>query len=1284
MRARTRAGLVVVAGVLLVTLGRGLDRSGDVAAARARRADPPAPADPVRVELVATPAGRVALRVDCAGELDQPALRLVALPAGTREVQVSAPASSSAGLTVTAARPMTLRGLTVLPLVIRGAAAGARGAAAASPLELELALGAAEPAAPASARAFAHSAGFFAPFRDLFPDAQREVLATTAEGGYLVITPPEMAATIEPLLAWKRELGYAVSVATTAETGTSNTQIQAYVRNVYATSPVPPQYLLLIGDLDRVPSFDFHGSISDHPYSLADGDDFLPDIEVGRLSASGTLDLETVVAKTIAYERSPERTDPSWFARALLVAGNYSSSTPVPVMRWAREEMLATGYAAVDTVYYPPHWATGPSMIRPVVDAGVSLVAYRGWAYGWQGWEPPKFTVEHIPSLANGFRLPVVMSFVCLNMDFTQPECFGEAWIRAGTPAEPKGAVAFIGNSEHWSHTRFNDAASIGAFRAVAGGERRLGAILNAAKFEVLTQFPDRLYFDDVYGEETVEFYFHIYGLLGDPALTYWSAPPDSVLVAHAAALPAGASLVEVSVRELDSVTPVAGARVGLSQAGTVLGLAFTDESGVARIVTDLENSASPATLVVAGAGVLPYRAEIPVATGGAYLALDAVTIQDDGANGSLGNGDGVANPGETLALAIAVENRGAAPAPAGTAALTAVAGAAIVNGAATVPPLGAGASGTLTPLTVRLAADAADGLLASFRLGVLAGADSSISGFTLPVAAPALRYASAALDGDQVLAPGDTLGVVVTVTNDGALASSAATAVLRTLDPALATVVDSTASFPPIAAGGTAAALASFRVAAPGEVPIGQTANFSLVLTTAEGYVSRTTFGLRLGTVDHRAPLGPDAYGYWAVDNTDTDYPDVAPTYDWVPCSTRYGGAGTRLDLGDNTLAAVDLPFPFQYYGRTYQRLMISDNGWAAFDTTGYYDYYNWSMPNTYGAGAQIAAFWDNLDPTKYEGSPENVVGDGVYVFHDAARERFVIEWSRLGNFFSQHPNQESYDELQTFQLILFDPAAHPTPTGDGVIRVQYKQIVNNDADRMYSTVGIENETEDIGLEYTYTNLYPDRAAPLSAGLAVDFTTRPPRYAPFGLASFTAAPSGGAIALSFAPIDERPRAGYRVYRAGPGGERSLVAGGVLAGSAREFLDRTAAASAAQTYWIGSLDPVGHETLIGPFAYTPAGGAPARLALAAAGPNPAAGGARLAIQIPARGRASLRVYAVSGRLVRTLVDDEVPAGSTVLEWDGRDQGGQPLPSGVYLGRLAAGGEERELKLVLLR
>ncbi len=1258
------AGLALVAGITVGPPAAAADESGPASVR-------------ILVGSEAT-AGRLSLHLDVEAGATMPALKLVALPAGSAEAELSI-GGDAAGLTVRAGRPMVLRGLRVLPLLVEEQAASAGKAEAPHSLDLEVRYSAASAAAPS--RALEYSAGFFSPFLDLLPATQRAALQSTSEGGYLIITAPEFQATLDPLIAWKRDAGFAVTVVTTLETGTRNDQIRDWIRNYYAGAAVPPQYLLLVGDVDRLPGFDYHQSVSDHSYSLIDGDDFLPDIQVGRLSALGTQDLATIVAKIVNYEKTPDRSDPEWFSRALLVAGNYSSSTPVPVMRWCRDELMAQSYAQVDTVYYPPHWATGPTLIRPIIDRGVSLVAYRGWAYGWQGWEPPKFTVEHIPALANGWRLPVVMSFVCLNGDFTEPECFGEAWIRSGTVDAPKGAVGFIGNSEHWSHTRFNDAAAIGVFTAFGDGERALGNLLNAAKFGIMTQFPDILEFEE-YGEESVEFYFHIYSLLGDPSLEIWSTEPDSAVVTHATAIPRGANLFEVSVERAADGTPVAGARVGLVQDGILLGSARSDESGVARVSAVFERADVPVTVTVSGAGLLPVTASVPVVEGGPYLALAGIAIRDDGTGGSQGNADGEVNPGETIALEATLENRGATAAPAGTATLTVLAGAEVTTGTASFPAIASGASVATAPFIVTVAADAEDGLSPGFRLNAFSGADSSVSGLSLVIKAPALRHTGHTIGGDGVASPGDTVAVLVTVQNDGALAASVSTGTLRALDPAVATVEDSTASFPALASGAAGESLVPFSIIPASDAPRGQTASFVLELRTAEGYTSRTTFGVRLGPVDHRAPLGPDAYGYHAVDNTDTDYPNVTPVYEWVPCSPVYGGSGTRLDLGDNTSVVVGLPFDFTFYGRTYRRLLVSDNGWAAFDTTATYDYYNWSMPNPYNNGAMIAPFWDNLDPEKAHDGVR--VGDGIYVFHDTARHRYVIEWSRLGNFFSQHPNHEDYDDLQTFELILFDPAAYPTPTGDGLIRFQYKQVFNNDDTRMYSTVGIENEDEDVGLEYSYTNLYPDTAAPLSAGLAIDFTTAAPLYSPFRLAAFSAQAAGGGVALSWQPVDERPRSGYRVYRSGDEGARRLLPDAVLGGDARGFLDSTADPDSAATYWIGSLDPVGHESLLGPFAYPGRGAAPRALEFAVSGQNPFAAMARLTLALPGREQASVRIYSVTGRLVRTLDAGFLEAGIWTLEWNGRDESGRELPSGVYVARLEAGLEEREAKLVLIR
>jgi hypothetical protein len=64
---------------------------------------------------------------------------------------------------------------------------------------------------------------------------------------------------------------------------------------------------------------------------------------------------------------------------------------------------------------------------------------------------------------------------------------------------------------------------------------------------------------------------------------------------------------------------------------------------------------------------------------------------------------------------------------------------------------------------------------------------------------------------------------------------------------------------------------------------------------------------------------------------------------------------------------------------------------------------------------------------------------------------------------------------------------------------------------------------------------------------------------------------------------------------------------------------------------------------------------------------------------------SLEVLDVQGRLVRRLVAADLrPAGLQTMRWDGRDDSGQNLPSGLYLARLEAGAESSVIKVLLVR
>ena len=89
-------------------------------------------------------------------------------------------------------------------------------------------------------------------------------------------------------------------------------------------------------------------------------------------------------------------------------------------------------------------------------------------------------------------------------------------------------------------------------------------------------------------------------------------------------------------------------------------------------------------------------------------------------------------------------------------------------------------------------------------------------------------------------------------------------------------------------------------------------------------------------------------------------------------------------------------------------------------------------------------------------------------------------------------------------------------------------------------------------------------------------------------------------------------------------------------------------------------------------------------ALAFGSANPFRDEAVLALMMPRGGRALVQVYDVTGRLIRTLVADELPAGTHRMAWDGRDDHGRPCASGVYLSRASCGDDTDIRKLVLLR
>ena len=84
-------------------------------------------------------------------------------------------------------------------------------------------------------------------------------------------------------------------------------------------------------------------------------------------------------------------------------------------------------------------------------------------------------------------------------------------------------------------------------------------------------------------------------------------------------------------------------------------------------------------------------------------------------------------------------------------------------------------------------------------------------------------------------------------------------------------------------------------------------------------------------------------------------------------------------------------------------------------------------------------------------------------------------------------------------------------------------------------------------------------------------------------------------------------------------------------------------------------------------------------------PNPFAATTEIEFTLSERSRVTLKIYDVSGRLVRVLMDRELSAGPhDGVRWDGRDDVGDPVASGVYLYQLASPSRVDTKKIVLLR
>jgi|GEM_PF-2560506 len=353
---------------------------------------------------------------------------------------------------------------------------------------------------------------------------------------YLILTDHAFAVRLEEFIEYKEQQGYHVTVVAVDTIGTEPDEIKDFIYNAYHLWPSPPDYLLIVGDTDRVPAYDYDGRHpSDQYYVMVDGDDYLPDIACGRFSVETSDELEAIVNKTINHGRF-DFSSTEWLRHIVLPAcgtdGDYEIA--MGTQRYIIASYIHAPDFEPDTVF-AYHGATSDDLID-AINKGAAVVNYTGHGYSW-GWNNPEMDTADIKTLTNSGKCPLVISNACLTNKFdADVPCFGEVWIREAE----KGAVAHIGatNSTFWDEDDWWERAIYDA--VFQDGYWSAATFIFKGNLEVL-----------LHGSSEAEYYFQIYHVLGDPSLSVYWGEPEPITAVPPEILPAGIS--EIGIPAPDS-----------------------------------------------------------------------------------------------------------------------------------------------------------------------------------------------------------------------------------------------------------------------------------------------------------------------------------------------------------------------------------------------------------------------------------------------------------------------------------------------------------------------------------------------------------------------------------------------------------------------------------------------------------------------------------------------------------------------------------------------------------
>lgn len=426
-------------------------------------------------------------------------------------------------------------------------------------------------------------------------------------GSMLIICHDAFSSDMLPFVTWKNQKGIETKLVLKSVAGANASAIKTYISNYYSTHP-NLKYVLLVGDAAQVPSSTTSAGDSDANYGYINGSDSYPELFIGRFSATSSTHVQTMVNRTVNYEKTPQAAG-TWYKKGISIGSEQGPGDDNEMdfehQRIIRNKLLAYTYNNVTENYDGSQGGIdvsgdpSSSSIATQVNNGVGIITYTGHGSDDQ-FVSSGFSTNDIHTLTNTEKTPFIWSVACVNGDFVNNnECFAEAWLRMGTPSQPKGALATFMSTinQSWNPPMEGQDAMVDILvESVSGNIPRTfgGLSLNGC-----------MQMNDAYQSSGYEM-TDTWTIFGDPSVMVFTNTPAPMVTNHINLTPVGTTSITVS-------NNVAGALVCLSMNGVILGTGISN--GTSAIITIPAAVAGVIDVTATAFNKMPYFGIINVST---------------------------------------------------------------------------------------------------------------------------------------------------------------------------------------------------------------------------------------------------------------------------------------------------------------------------------------------------------------------------------------------------------------------------------------------------------------------------------------------------------------------------------------------------------------------------------------------------------------------------------------------------------------------------------------------